>query len=289
MKTYHDIVGDGGSDIVGQVVAQKQAIAAALTGVRHLIAIGSGKGGVGKSTLTMALAQALRQAGRTVAILDGDLNGPCQAHLAGLAAVPWVPDGRSFLTLPRRADGIGVLSLGSVLPAARPIELSSVAPGDDYTWRAIKEFTLLAQLLASVAWGELDFLLVDLPPGADRTRHFVQFLDPRTRLLLVTIPSELAHGVVARSIAAIPDDAGDHVLGYVLNMAGYFCRACGEIRPLFPAPQTSLGIPCLGEVPFDPALADHCDRGWPVPLAADSLPLRAIAAVAQRLLTQLSA
>src|SRR5687768_16507150 len=84
MKTYHDIAGDGGSDVIGQVVAKKSQIAESLAGVRHLVAIGSGKGGVGKSTLTMQLAEAFRGEGARVAILDADLNGPTQARLAGL-------------------------------------------------------------------------------------------------------------------------------------------------------------------------------------------------------------
>lgn len=285
MKSYHEIRGDGGSDIIGQVVGRQEAIAAALAGVKHLLAIGSGKGGVGKSTVTMALAQVLNRRGKRVAILDGDFNGPCQAQMAGLSAVPWLP-GEKGLVLPRRRDGLGVLSFGSFLPQASPVELASVAQGDEHTWRATKEFTILAQLLSSVEWGELDFLLFDLPPGAERTRHFAEFLDKRTAFVLVTIPSDLAHGVVARSSSAVKASS-ERLLGYIENMAGYFCRVCGEVRPLFPEARITLDMPRLGRVPFDPVLAEHCDRGWPEPLDGNVEPMVAVEAAADRILEAL--
>lgn len=279
MKSYDDIHGDGGSNVVAQVVAHQQAIAQALSGVRHLVAIASGKGGVGKSTLTMALARALRRDGSRVAIFDGDLNGPCQARLAGLEAAPWIP-GDGGLALPRSGDGIGVLSCGSVLPAAEPLELDSVAVGSEHTWRASREFALLGQLLASVDWGQLDVLLFDLPPGVERTVHFADFLGPGAAFVLVTLPSELSRGVVARSIAALAD-GGHPLLGYLENMAGYHCRQCGEVRPLFPASGSEqsaaeLPLPCLGKVPFDPELAAENFEPTPEVAAAARRILRAL-------------
>ncbi len=255
MKTYHDIVGDGGSNVIAQVQAQQRAIGEALSGVRHRLAIGSGKGGVGKSTVTMALARSLRRQGLDVAILDADFNGPCQAKLAGLGAAPWIP-GEGGLVLPRDERGIGVASFGSLLPEASPMEMDSVAQGDEQTWRATREFALLGQLLGSVDWGSLDVLLFDLPPGAERTRQYAQFLGEDTAFVLVTIPSDLSHSVVARSITAL-DGGTTRLLGYVENMAGYYCRDCGEVKPLFPASAsaTELPIPRLGSVPFDPVLA----------------------------------
>ena len=255
MKTYHDIVGDGGSNVIAQVKAQQRVIGEAMSGVRHRLAIGSGKGGVGKSTVTMALARALRRQGKEIAILDADFNGPCQAQLAGLGAAPWIP-GENGLTLPRNAQGIGVASFGSLLPEAKPMELESVAQGEEQTWRATREFALLGQLLGSVDWGNLDVLLYDLPPGAERTRQYAQSLGSDTAFVLVTIPSDLSRSVVARSISAL--EGGDtRLLGYVENMAGYYCRDCGEVKPLFPAAAgaSELPIPCLGSIPFDPALA----------------------------------
>lgn len=280
MKTYHDIVGDGGSDVLGQVEARHRSVREALSGVRRVLAVGSGKGGVGKSTVTMALARAFRELpggpdGRLrVAILDADLNGPCQARLAGLEAAPLVPleGAAGRLAVPRRPDGIGVVSLGSVLPSGSPLTFETVSRGEEQTWRGTRELALLLQLLGSVEWGDLDLLLVDLPPGAERTIQYADLLAPvlapvgpqaeRLGFVMVTVPSDVSRGVVARSLTAL---AGRPVtlLGYVENMAGYFCRGCKEIQPLFPEPTIPLDAPCLGRLPFDPALAELCDRGWP--------------------------
>jgi ATP-binding protein involved in chromosome partitioning len=267
MKTYHDIAGDGGSDVLGQVAAQQRTIEAALAGVSRVLAIGSGKGGVGKSTLTFGLARALVRRGRAVAILDADLNGPSQAQMAGVAAAPWVP-GAEGLEPPRRRDGIAVVSTGSVLAAGRPVELDTVSQGHGHIWRATREFALLGQLVGSVRWGRLDALLVDLPPGAERTVHFAELLiglaGDRCAFALVTIPSEISCGVVARSVTALAG-TGARLAGVIENMAGYWCRDCGAVRPLFPgsgAAGATLGAPLLGSVPFDPALAALADRGW---------------------------
>lgn len=283
MKTYFDILGDGGSQVVAQVEAQQQAIAGALAGVRHRLAVASGKGGVGKSTVTTALARALRREGKRVAILDGDFNGPCQARLTGLETAPWIP-GERGLSLPCNSEGIGVLSFGSLLPESRSLEFDSVAQGDEQTWRATREFATLAQLMASVDWGTLDVLLFDLPPGAERTRQFAQFLGPETAFVLVTIPSDMSRGVVARSISAL-EMSTTRVLGYVENMAGYYCRECGEVRPLFPASKTALSIPCLGAIPFDPELAARSDRGEATP--ADHPSTLEIAKTARKILESL--
>ena len=273
MKTYHDIVGDGGSDVIGQVETLHRTIGSALSGVRHRVAVGSGKGGVGKSTVTMALARALRRQGKTVAILDADFNGPCQAQLAGLGAAPWIP-GENGLALPRNAEGIGIASFGSLLPASQPFEIDSVAENEEQTWRGMREFALLGQLLSSVDWGTLDVLLFDLPPGAERTRQFAQFLGGDTAFVLVSIPSDLARGVVARSISALANIATP-VLGVVENMAGYYCHDCGDVRPLFPSPTVELSVPCLGKIPFDPILAALGDASE----AASDHPLETITAV----------
>jgi len=260
VKSYFDIVGDGGSRVVDQVKAKHAQIARSLGGVRHMLAIGSGKGGVGKSTLTMQLACALRAEGAAVAILDADLNGPSQARMAGLGAAPLVP-GRDGLVMPRTAGGIGVVSMGLVVPESKSLDFDSVSDGDSFVWRATREFGLLGDLLAGVSWGKLDYLLVDLPPGAERTFQYAEFLGVGTSLVLVTIPSDLSRGVVSRSIAAL-GKAKNRVLGYVENMKGYACAGCDTVRPLFSeSGAIDLGIPCLGTVPFDPDLAAACDRG----------------------------
>jgi ATP-binding protein involved in chromosome partitioning len=302
LKNYHDIVGDGGSRVLEQVAEQRTRITDGLAGVRHLVAVGSGKGGVGKSTLTLHLAGALRARGLRIAILDADFNGPSQARMAGVQGALFVP-GRHRVALPRTKNGIGVFSMGSLIPESEALDFDSIARGESHTWRATKEFALLGEVLGSFEWGALDLLMFDLPPGAERTVQYADFLRPfdvaqgrpRVSFVLVTIPSEVSRGVVARSVAAL-SKGGHRLLGYVENMSGYYCRDCNAIKPLFDSPFDSaqgrpgasdLEIPCLGTVPFDPELARHCDRGVPL----DDLPGtpvgRALERVAEQLMVSL--
>jgi ATP-binding protein involved in chromosome partitioning len=289
VKTYRDITGDGGSQIVAQVVAARQSMTRALAGVRHLVAVGSGKGGVGKSTVTIGLARALAAAGQRVAVLDADLNGPTQAQMAGVRGRPWIP-GEDGLELPRTAEGLGVLSMGSVLERSAALRFDTVSQGDEQVWRGTRELTVLGQLLAGVRWGELDLLLLDLPPGAERTLQVAQLLGPRAVFVLVTVPSAVAREVVARSLDALTGNGvaappTGRVVGYVENMAGYWCRDCGAVRPLFPAAEAPLPVPLLGSIPFDPALAAACDSGAAPPF--DSPAGDALRTAAQRLLAAL--
>ena len=254
------------------------------------MAVGSGKGGVGKSTLTLCLAHALRARGLRVAILDADFNGPSQARMAGVQGAPFVP-GTHKVALPRTSNGIAVFSLGSLIPESESLEFESVARGESHTWRATREFALLGEILGSFEWGALDALMFDLPPGAERTVQYADFLGGRTSFLLVTIPSEVARGVVARSIAAL-SKRPNRVLGYVENMSGYYCRDCNAIKPLFssraaPPESADLGVPCLGRVPFDPELARYCDRGMPFLEMRDTPVGRALEHVAEQLVDTL--
>ncbi|MDQ3346927.1 MAG: Mrp/NBP35 family ATP-binding protein [Acidobacteriota bacterium] len=294
MKGYHDIAGDGGSRVLEQVAEQRARITDGLAGVRHLVAVGSGKGGVGKSTLTLHLAGALRARGLRVAILDADFNGPSQARMAGVQGALFVP-GCDKVALPRTANGIGVFSMGSVIPESEALDFESAAHGESHTWRATREFALLGEILRAFEWGTLDLLLFDLPPGAERTVQYADFLGPRTSFVLVTIPSEVARGVVARSVAAL-SKVPNRLLGYVENMSGYYCRDCNAVKPLFDsgreasprAPEASgLDIPCLGTVPFDPELAQHCDRGIPLAAVPETVVGRALDHVAQQLMNRL--
>lgn len=304
VKNYHDIVGDGGSRILEQVTEQRARITDGLSGVRHLVAVGSGKGGVGKSTLTLHLAEALRASGLRIAILDADFNGPSQARMAGVQGALFVP-GSHKVSLPRNKNGIAVFSMGSLIPESEALEFDSAARGESHTWRATKEFALLGDILASFEWGALDLLLLDLPPGADRTVQYADFLGPQVAFLLVTIPSEVSRGVVARSVAAL-SKGPNRLLGYVENMSGYYCRDCNAIKPLFASPGRfdqpdgapfvpaqggdrgfALGIPCLGSIPFDPELARHCDQGIPFVAMSDNPVGRALAQIAERLLDDL--
>lgn len=288
MKGYYDIAGDGGSNIVQQVEAQQESIARRLSGVRNIVAVGSGKGGVGKSTLTMQLACALRARSLAAAILDADLNGPCQARLGGLQEWVPIPDERG-VPMQRTRSGVGVVSLGAMVPEGRAVDFASVAKGSSHTWRATREFTFLRELLSSVDWGMLDFLLVDLPPGAERIVQYAELFGPSSVFVLVTVPSDVSRGVVARSIDAMKKTP-NRVLGYVENMDGYYCEGCESVKPLFPSScEVTLDLPRLGSVPFDPALATLSDVGGSLSGSPDSLSWRAIRRIADEVVRSAAA
>jgi ATP-binding protein involved in chromosome partitioning len=174
--------------------------------------------------------------------------------------------------------------MGSLIPESEALEFESAAQGESHTWRATREFALLGEILRSFEWGALDLLLFDLPPGAERTVQYAEYLGPRTSFLLVTIPSEVARGVVARSVAALAKGP-NRLLGYVENMSGYYCRDCGAVKPLYDSTgPLELGIPCLGSVPFDPELARLCDLGTPFAAVHDTPVGQALDRIAQRLL-----
>jgi ATP-binding protein involved in chromosome partitioning len=195
--------------------------------------------------------------------------------------------GREKVALPRTGNGIGVFSMGSLIPESKALDFESAARGESHTWRATREFALLGEILGAFEWGTLDLLMFDLPPGAERTVQYADFLGSRTSFLLVTIPSEVSRGVVARSVAAL-SKGPNRILGYVENMSGYYCRDCKAIKPLFVSPEGSgLEIPCLGTVPFDPELARHCDEGLPLSELPETPVGRALDHVAQELLTSL--
>ncbi|HXU45639.1 MAG TPA: P-loop NTPase [Thermoanaerobaculia bacterium] len=289
MKAYSQIEGDGGSGVAEQIADLEAAIARRLAGVRHIVAIGSGKGGVGKSTLTRQLGSVLAADGRRVGILDSDLNGPSQAQLGGVRHVPPLP-GEDGLLVPVTRDGLKVLSVGSLLAEGEALAWPSASPKHSHVWRATREFAKLAEMLASVHWGTLDLLLIDLPPGPERTAQFADFFGPQVAVLLVSIPSALARGVVARSVSALAP-LPNRLLGYVENMSGYACPGCGAVRPLFPESREAAGlaVPCLGRVPFDPRIAELSDQGRAITeVATEADPVAAaLAEVARALIERL--
>ena len=166
--------------------------------------------------------------------------------MGGVQGALFVP-GSHKVALPRTTNGIGVFSMGSLLPESQALEFESTAKGESHTWRATREFALLGEILGSFEWGALDLLMFDLPPGAERTVQYADFLGPRTSFVLVTIPSEVSRGVVARSVAAL-SKGPNRVLGYVENMSGYYCRDCNGIKPLFESPEVS---PPRDPLPWD--------------------------------------
>ena len=282
IKSYFDLEGDGGSNVMEQVLSQKAEIEKRLSGIKEMVAIASGKGGVGKSTLSMQLAVALNAMGNSVCILDADFNGPSLARLSGLGETALIP-GAEGLIVPRTERGIGVLSMGTIVPETEAVDFTSVASGESHVWRATKEFSTLAEFLRGTDWGELDFLLIDLPPGAERCFQFAEFFGKKTRFLMVTIPSDVSQGVVSRSVVAV-EKAESTIIGYVENMSGYYCAETSELRPLFPRGDLKLDYPLLGQVPFDPELARNCDKGRTIEDMPDTPVARAIFEIGREIL-----
>jgi ATP-binding protein involved in chromosome partitioning len=263
MKRYGDIRGDGGSNIAGQVEAQQARLQRRLAGVRYVVAVLSGKGGVGKSAVTANLAAALAQGGWRVGALDADLNGPSLAKMLGVRGAT-LTVGADGVQPPAGAAGIPVMSMDLLLPADdAPLTWQSPTQAESHTWRGAMEANALREFLSDTHWGALDVLLVDLPPGTDRLAMVASILPRVDGAVVVTIPSEVSQLVVRRSITAARD-ARTPILGLVENMAGLFPGA--DVAAM----ANDTGVRLLGRVPFDPALAAAADHGAPFVTASPS-------------------
>ena len=270
MKRYRDIAGDGGSDIAGQVQAQQSALARRLGGVRHLVAVVSGKGGVGKSSLSGALASCWALAGWRVGVLDADLNGPSMAKIMGVRGAR-LAIAEGGVIPPQTPLGVKVMSMDLLL-ASDSVPLTWAAPTQQeaHTWRGTTEANALREFLADTDWGDLDALVLDLPPGTDRLASVLSLVPVPVATLVVTIPSDVSQLVVRRSLTAA-QQAGARLLGLVENMTGLFQGPDAE------AMARTAGVAFLGRVPFDRSLAAAADEGrvfvtgWPESPAARAL------------------
>jgi ATP-binding protein involved in chromosome partitioning len=254
VKRYKDIAGDGGSNIAGQVEAQQSRLKQRLEAVRAIVAIVSGKGGVGKSTLTASLACSFALDGWQVGVLDADLNGPTQAKVLGVRGRRLViADG--VVEPPATDLGVKVMSMDLLLPTdAAPLTWDAPVQDEAHTWRGAMEANALREFLADTNWGTLDLLLLDLPPGTDRLATIASLVPALSGIVVVTIPSDVSHLVVRRSIT-VASNTRAPVLGLVENMSGLF------VGPDAARLAADAGIPYLGSVPFDRALAVAGDRG----------------------------
>jgi ATP-binding protein involved in chromosome partitioning len=223
-------------------------------------AVGSGKGGVGKSTLTANLAVALSRQGRRVGVLDADVWGYSMPQLFGVREAPVAVKG---IMLPVEAQGIALMSVGFFVDDDEPV-----------VWRGPMLHKALEQFLDDVYWGDLDVLLVDLPPGTgDVTLSVVELL-PDAAMLVATTPQVAAEQVAAR-VGRMARDARMPLAGVVENMSGTLCPHCGETTPAFGAGggqrlAATLDTTLLGRVPLDPALCSAGDAGVPLVLSAPS-------------------
>lgn len=217
---------------------------AALAGVRHVILVGAGKGGVGKSTTAVELAWAMKAAGAKVALLDADIYGPSLVTMTG-ARAPGEQEGE--LHVPPEVDGVAVVSMGMFVPSARPMLL-----------RGPRVTALVRQLLSSFAWGERDYLIVDCPPGTGDVHLTLAQALPVTGAVLVTTPQEVSVADTRRA-ASMFRTLKVPLCGVVETMAGFECGSCGALHPIFGegggrALSEDLKVPLLGQIPIDPAL-----------------------------------
>ncbi len=217
IRTYHDLTEPDRSGLPAQIGAQRRRVAERLAAVRRVVAVMSGKGGVGKSFVTAHLARAVARTGRRVGVLDADLNGPTIASLLG--AVGGRLTARADAIEPvTGSDGVKCISMAHLLEDGRPLAFKG-PEAESFVWRGAMEAAALRELLGDVAWGELDLLLIDLPPGIERLVELVDLLPQPPAVLTVTIPTPESRDAVRRAIRAALE-RGSELLGVVENMVG---------------------------------------------------------------------
>jgi len=230
--------------------------AAPISGVKRIIAVASGKGGVGKSTVACNVAVALARLGFKVGVLDADLYGPSMPKLFGLAARPQLaPDGQRLI--PLESFGVRVMSIGFLIDEGAPV-----------IWRGPMVISALNQLLREVVWGDLDALIVDMPPGTGDTQLTMAQNVPLSGAIIVSTPQDLALIDARRGIAMF-QKVQVPIIGVVENMSYFLCPHCGGRTDIFShagarKEAEALGVPFLGEVPLDLAIRQNSDEGLPV-------------------------
>lgn len=256
-----------------------------LAGVRKVIAVASGKGGVGKSTTACNLALALSQGaggGRPlkVGVLDADIYGPSMPKLFALRGQPKILDGRTLA--PLESLGVKVMSIGFLVDAGKAM-----------IWRGPMVASAITQMLRDVAWGELDVLVVDMPPGTGDAQLSLAQQAPLAGAVIVSTPQDLAL-IDARRGVAMFRDVGVPILGLAENMSYFICDDCTKRHYIFghggaKAEAEKLGVPFLGEVPLEPVIRERSDAGLPVVIAEpDSAGARAYRDIAAAVLKALA-
>ncbi|MGF1444989.1 MAG: Mrp/NBP35 family ATP-binding protein [Pikeienuella sp.] len=249
-----------------------------IKGVERIVAIASGKGGVGKSTVSANLAVALASRGQRVGLLDADVYGPSQPRMLGISGRPSSPDGTTIL--PLRNHGVTAISIGMMVPE-----------GEAVIWRGPMLMGALEQMLRQVQWGGLDVLLVDLPPGTGDVQLTLAQKAEVTGAVVVSTPQDIAL-LDARKALDMFKKTSTPVLGMIENMSRYVCPNCGHEAAIFgeggaQAEAERLGLPFLGAVPLDLEIRVAGDGGAPIVAAKPSSPqARAFFDIAEHLLAQ---
>ena len=232
------------------------------SGVQRILAIGSGKGGVGKSTVSSNLAVALAKAGRRVGLLDADIYGPSQPRMMGVNKRPASPDGKTII--PLQAHGVTMMSIGFMMEEGKAV-----------VWRGPMLMGALQQMLGQVEWGELDVLLVDLPPGTGDVQLTLCTKSELTGAIVVSTPQDVAL-IDARKALDMFATLKTPVLGLIENMSMFVCPDCGSQHQIFgqggvAAEADKLGVPLLGTLPIDLETRLAGDGGTPIAVGQSAM------------------
>lgn len=236
--------------VTGEQVLNKEI----LPGVKNIVAIASGKGGVGKSTVSVSLAVALARTGARVGLLDTDIYGPSIPIMMGITEKPEI---RGEKLIPIVKYGVSLMSIGFMIAEDTPL-----------IWRGPMVMKAVEQLLTDVEWGNLDYLLMDLPPGTGDVQLTLAQKVPLTGVVIVTTPQDVALLDVVRGISMFRK-LDVPILGVIENMSFFRCPHCGERSDIFShgggeAASKKLDVPFLGEVPIDLKIREGGDAGRPV-------------------------
>jgi ATP-binding protein involved in chromosome partitioning len=231
-----------------------------LSAIRNIVAVASGKGGVGKSTVAVNLALAWAQQGARVGLLDADIYGPSQPIMLGLVGQrPSSPDGKKIM--PLRSHGIVTMSVGFLVDAEQPM-----------IWRGPMVTSALNQLLSETEWGELDYLVVDMPPGTGDIQLTLSQRVPVAGAIIVTTPQDIALADARKGLKMF-EKVNVPVLGIVENMSLHICSQCGHVEHIFGSGggarmAEQYGVQLLGELPLDARIREEADGGRPTVVAA---------------------
>lgn len=252
----------GMADEHGHGAQQSQERENLIPGVKHVIAVSSGKGGVGKSTVAANLACAFAVAGAKVGLLDADLYGPNIPMMMGSTTGPEQKDGK---ILPVENYGVKLISMAFLVPEETAL-----------VWRGPMVHQYLQAFFRDVLWGDLDYLLIDLPPGTGDVQLSLSQMVPLAGAITVTTPQEVALYDVRKGMAMF-QKVNVPLLGIIENMSHFVCGHCGERTEIFShgggeRAAAKLGVPFLGRIPIDPAIRDGGDTGHPIVVSDPTSP-----------------
>lgn len=254
---------------------QQQEMPNLIPTVKQVIAVSSGKGGVGKSTVAANLACALAQKGLNIGLLDADLYGPNIPMMMGSTDGPEQKDGK---ILPAQSHGVKLISMAFLVPEEAPL-----------IWRGPMVHQYLQAFFRDVLWGDLDVLLIDLPPGTGDVQLSLSQMVPLAGAITVTTPQEVALYDVRKGMAMF-QKVNVPLLGIIENMSYFVCGHCNERTEIFShgggeRAAEKLGVPFLGRIPIDPAIRDGGDSGHPIVVADPGSPqAEAFRMIAQKLM-----